>query len=275
MLALLISITVSAALAITGLSLDMGTGATVAMAIAGLILPQLGIGLVLRRKTSAVTEELQNMMLKGQKQLQMKMNQFQFKQAGNPKMIQRQLERDQQELCKKALAFTDRFEPFRKWNLLMNKQISTMRMQFLYQLKEFGKVDELLAQNLLKRPMLMEPMLVAMKMARQFKNDNAEGAEKTFKRHVKWFRGDRGTLLYALMSWIYMKQGESEKARELLLKGKEVTADEVLARNWEMLSNGKDKSFSNSGLGEEWFGLHLEPLPAPKQKRVRMKGRRM
>ena len=116
--------------------------------------------------------------------------------------------------------------------------------------------------------------MVAMKMARQFKNKDVKGAEKTFKRHIAWFRGDRGTLLYGVMSWMYLKEGESEKARQLLLKGKEATADDVLARNWELLSNCKDKSFSNAGLGDEWFGLYLEAPPAPKQQRMRQKGAR-
>jgi len=116
---------------------------------------------------------------------------------------------------------------------------------------------------------MTEPMQVAMKMARHFKNKDFEGAEKTFNRRIKWFRADRGTLLYAVMTWIYMKQGETEKARQLLLKAKENTADPVFARNWELLSNLKEKKFSNAGLGDEWFGLYLENPPAPKQQRVR------
>lgn len=158
---------------------------------------------------------------------------------------------------------------------MMGRQIATMRVQFLYQLKEFKQVDEILAtKGLFSKPLLMEPLLVSMKMARQFKNKEMEAAEKTFKRRIIWFRGYRGTLLYGVMSWMHMKNGAPEKARELLIKGKEVTGDEVLARNWELLANGKDKKFSNAGLGEEWFSLYLENPPAPKQQRVRAKGGR-
>ena len=105
-------------------------------------------------------------------------------------------------------------------------------------------------------------------MARQYKNGDVAGAEKTFKSRVKWFRGNRGTLLYGLMSWIYMQQGESEKARQLLVKAKDLTADKTLASNWELLSNNKDAAFSNAGLGEEWYGLYLENPPVPKQQRM-------
>jgi len=54
-----------------------------------------------------------------------------------------------------------------------------------------------------------------------------------------------------------------------LNKAKGSTGNETLATNWEMLSNCKEKSFSNAGLGEEWYGLYLENPPNPKQQRMR------
>ena len=156
----------------------------------------------------------------------------------------------------------------------MGRQIATMRLQFQYQLKDFAAADKLLANaGLFTGPIMMEPLTVAMKMARQYKNGDAVAAEKTFKSRVKWFRGSRGTLLYGLMSWIYMQQGEAEKARQLLFKAKDITADKTLAGNWELLSNCKEKSFSNAGLGEEWYSLYPEAPPMPKQQRIRMNAR--
>jgi hypothetical protein len=70
-----------------------------------------------------------------------------------------------------------------------------------------------------------------------------------------------------------MQQGEAEKARQLLAKAKEITADKTLAANWELLANNKDKQFSNAGLGEEWYGLYLEAPPLPKQQRIRVDAR--
>jgi hypothetical protein len=199
-----------------------------------------------------------------------KVQQFQSKPGGNIKQLQRQIEADQKVVYKQGLDFTKRLEPFKKWSPLMGRQIATMRLQFLYQLKEFDQADEILSvKGLFKGPMMMEPMTVAMKMARQYKNKDVAGAEKTFKRRIKWFRGDRGTLLYGLMSWIFVKEGESEKARQLLTKAKDTTGNETFAQNWERLSNDKVKNFSNSGLGDEWYGLYLENPPAPKQQRVR------
>jgi len=270
MLALLISLLVSFLCSMACVTNNLGRGAAIACGITSFFVALFLIGFLVRKKSEKVKGELETMLMAGQKRLNHKIQQFQNKPGGNIKLIQRQIEQDQGVLVKQALDFTQHFEPIKKWNLLMGRQIATMRLQFLYQLKEFENVDKIFAaRGLLSGPLMMEPLPVAMKMARQFKNKETASAEKTFKRHIKWFRGDRGTLLYGLMSWIYVKDGEVEKARQLLLKGKENTENEVLARNWEVLSNNKVKNFSNAGLGEEWYGLYLEKPPTPKQKRVR------
>ncbi|QHI68954.1 hypothetical protein [Tichowtungia aerotolerans] len=270
MVTILISVMIMVAAVVACVVSNLSTGETIAAGIAGFFVPQVLIGLITRKRIGKVQSALQEQLALGQKKINRKVQQFQTRPGGNIKQIQRQLEADQKVLITDALAFIDRFEPFKKWSLLMGRQIATMRMQFLYQLKEFEAVDQILAaKGLLKGPIMMEPMTVAMKMARQYKQDDLAGLEKTFKRHVKWFRGGKGTLLYAVMSWVYMKKDESEKARQLLIKGKEATGDETIARNLEMLSNNKDKHFSNAGLGDEWYSLYLENPPAPKQQRIR------
>ena len=277
MLSLLISILASIALvgALTASGVNRPT--TIFFGIAGFIASFILVGFLVRKKVEKVQNELQGIMQGGQQRMNRKVHQFQSKPNGNIKLIQRQIEADQKVIYKQALDFTQRLEPFRKWSFLMGRQIVTMRLQFLYQLKEFGQVDEIFAaKGIFKSPMMMEPMTVAMKMARQYKNKDMAGVEKTFKRRIKWFRGDRGTLLYGLMSWIFVKEGDPEKARQLLIKAKDATGNETFTRNWEWLSNDKVKSFSNAGLGEEWYGLYLENPPTPKQQRMRgnAKGRR-
>jgi len=269
MFSLLVSAVVS--LAIFGVlqATQIKSGTTVFFTILGFIASYYATGFLVRKKITAVQNELQELLKAGQQRMNRKIQQFQNKPGGNIKLIQRQIEEDQKAVIKEALHFSQRLEPFKKWNLLMGRQITTLRLQFLYQLKEFKQVDEILSGSWFKGPLMMEAMTVAMKMARQYKNGDLAGAEKTFKRHIKWFRGSRGTLLYGLMSWIFMKQGETEKARLLLLKAKEITYNETLAYNWERLSNSREKNFSNAGLGEEWYGLYLENPPVPKQQRMR------
>lgn len=269
MFALLISLIFSAAALTACIVFHVGLGGAIVSGVAGLLFPLFLIGYIVRKKVAAVQNGLEEMLMGNHKQMNRRVQLFQGKPGGNIKQLQRQLEADQKAVIMQALEWIQRFGPFKKWNLLMGRQMATMRLQFLYQLKDFQAVDQILATGgLFTGPMMIEPMVIAMKMARQYKRDDVAGAEKIFKRRIKWMRGNRGTLLYGLMSWIYMQQGESEKARSLLLEAKEITADETLAHNWEMLSNNRVSAFSNSGLGDEWYGLYLESPPIPKQQRI-------
>lgn len=274
MLSLLISALVATALAVAMDASLASTGAIVffsTIAFAGTFFL---VGFLVRKKMSKAQGALQDSMQAAQRRMKRKVQQFQNKPGGNVKQIQRQLELDQKAMLKEGLELTKGLEPFRKWSILTGRQIATMRMQFHYQLKEFDQVDEILTTcGFLRGPMMMDPMAVAMRMARCYQNDDLEGAKKLFKRKIKWFRGDRGTLLYGLMSWIYVKVGESDEARRVLLKAKEVTGVETFSRNWEHLSNNREKSFSNAGLGDEWYSLYLETPPVPKQQRQRANGR--
>lgn len=276
MLSLLLSVLVSTVVVIALHASHVNRGTTIFFGIVGFIAAYYLIGFLIRKKITKAQKELEEIMKAGQQRISRKIQQAQSRPGANVKLLQRQIEGDQKAIVKEALQFVDRFEPFKKWNLVMGRQIATMRLQFLYQLKEFEQVDELFAsQGLFKGPMMVEPMMVAMKMARLYKHGDVAGAEKTFKRKIKWFRGDKGTLLYGLMSWILVKEDKLEEARQLLQKGNEATHNETLAFNWERLCNDKPKSFSNEGLGDQWYGLYLENPPAPKQQRVRAaKGRR-
>jgi hypothetical protein len=270
MLSLLISLIGTAAVVAACVASNFSTAETSGAGIAAFLLLNIVIGFIVRERISKVQAGLQQILEQGQQRMNRKVQMFQSKPGGNIKQIQRQLEADQKTLLTDALDFVDRLKPFKKWSLFIGRQIATMRMQFLYQLKEFEKADQILSTaGLLTGPVLLEPVAVAMQMARQYKTEGVEKVEKTFKRRIKWFRGNRGTLLYGLMSWVYVTEGDAEKARQLLIKGKEVTGNETLGRNLEMLSNNKAKSFSNAGLGEEWYGLYLESPPAPKQQRMR------
>lgn len=269
MVSLLISIGIW--LLISGACISSGVkNGSIIYGMLGFILSLVVISLLTRRKFKAINSEMQEVLGAGQKRIQHKLHQFQSKPGGNPRLIQKQLEADQHALFRQALDFTQKFEAYRKWNMLMGKQISTMRLQFLYQLKEFEEVDQIFAKNMFSSPILSDPLLVAMKMARQYMNKNIAGAEKTFKRYSRWYRDDRGAMLWGLMSWIYVKNGKVDDARELLNKAKDKMFNETLNRNWEMLANNREKSFSNSGFGDQWYSLYLENPPAPKQQRMRM-----
>lgn len=274
MLSLLISAFVSIALASALIASQVSTGAWVTFSTIGFVGTFYLVGFVVRKKMAKAQGDLQESMQVAQRRMKLKVQQFQNKPGGNYKQLQRQLEADQKVMFKQGLELTKRLEPFRKWSLLTGRQIATMRLQFHYQLKEFEQVDEILATcGFLRGPMMIDPMTAAMRMARCYKNDDLAGAKKVFKSRVRWSRGDRGTILYGLMSWIYVKVGEPDEARRVLLKAKDVTGVETFTRNWEHLSNDRVKSFSNAGLGDEWYSLQLETPPMPKQQRMCGNGR--
>ena len=274
MIILLISALVAAALAGALTSYQVSTGATVFFSMVGFFGTFFLVGFPVRKKMSKVQSELQESMQSAQRRMQRKVQNFQNKPGGNVKQMQRQLEVDQRAMLKEGLEFTKRLEPFRKWSLFTGRQIATMRFQFHYQLKEFDRVDEILASSgFLRGPMMMDPMTAAMRMARCYQNNDLEGAEKVFKRRIRWAWGDRGTVLYGLMSWIYVKVDKPDEARRVLLKAQKATGNEIFKRNWEHLSNDRAKKFSNAGLGDQWYSLYLETPPAPKQQRMRGNGR--
>ena len=99
MLALLISFIIS--ILITGACtiLDVKSG-SIAYGIVGFFVALILISVLIRKKIKAVNGELEVMMAVGQKRMNHKINQFQSKPGGNVNLIQRQLERDQQELFK-------------------------------------------------------------------------------------------------------------------------------------------------------------------------------
>ena len=264
MFSLIISIFTSAVAVVMCVQSQTNIGWTLVTAIAVFVATMVAISLGLRKKIQVVNEDLQGIMLGGQKRISQKVQAFQNKPGGDPRHMQRVIEKEQAECVEKALEFTANLEPFCKWNMLMPKQIATMRLQFNYQLKRYDAVDELMPKVL-----MMDPMTVAMCMARHYKNDDMAAMEKLFEKKIKRFKGAKGTLLYGLMSWAYVKKGEVNKAREVLFQGKEATGNETLRFNWEQLSNDRAKKFSNAGLGDEWYGLYLEAPKPPKQQRVR------
>ncbi|MCC5849385.1 MAG: hypothetical protein JJU29_14985 [Verrucomicrobia bacterium] len=270
MISLLISISIALAAIFSAIHLEFATFWVVLCGIGGYLAGTLLIGFIVRRRMSALQNEMQATMLVSQARIQRTIQQAQQNPGANPAVLQKQVELQQNKALTQALQELERLKPFQKWAITLGRQINTQRFQLLYQLKRFDEADEILAlRHPLKKPIMMEPTLVAMKMARVYKRGDLEGMEKLFHKQVRWMRGDRGALLYGLMSWAWVKKGETEKAFQLLATAKEKTENETLARNWEHLANERIKKFSNAGLGDEWFALYLEAAPKPKIQRQR------
>ncbi len=240
-----------------------GLGWSIASGVFTFLLGQILMAFWLRKKITLISNDIQKVLLDGQNTINKKVKKFQQKPSGNIKIIQRQIEKEQRKLFKKALEMTVAFEPYYKWSFLVKKQANTMRMQFHFQMKEFNEVDKLMPSVL-----LMDAVSFSMKMVRQYHNKD-EGLENTFEKGVRKFKKDNGVIIYALYSWILVKRREIEKAIEVLARGKGATEHELLARNWEFLVNKQIKQFSNAPLGDMWYSLYLEEY---RQKPVKVRG---
>lgn len=245
-------------------ALDLNVYWSIANGFIVFVIVQLVIGLLVRRKVNAVNNRVQGVMERAQNKINRKIQAYQHRPGGDPKSIQKMLEKEQTDAVREALRESEAMQPLFKWNLLLKKQIDTMRMMFYYQIREFGKVDELLP-----RCLMFDSRAVAFKLARMFKK-NDPGLEKFFKRKSRRAKGDDCALLYGAYSWMLVQRGEIDQALELLTLARKKTEHQTIIDNREKLANGKIKLFSNAGLGEMWYALYLEE-PKIKQQRVRQR----
>ena len=89
---------------------------------------------------------------------------------------------------------------------------------------------------------------------------------KVFAKKTKRLKDDDAALLYGLYSWILVKEGQTDKALNVLIEAKKKTSNETIIQNWEHLANGRIKQFSNAGLGDMWYSLYLEDAKIKPQK---------
>lgn len=264
MLAIILSLGIGAAAGIILFWVGFGPAMYITIAFLLFAVLQILTGLLIRKIVKKYTNEIQAVISGAQTKLNKKIQFFQQKPQGGIKTMQKLLEKDQHGFIREALDATKRFEKLYPWNVLLRKQVNTMRMQFYYQLKEFNKVDELIPKAL-----YMEPMSIAMRMSRLYKKDDASYKQIFYKKAQK-FKNENGIILYALYSWILVKKGNIEEAIKVLQKGKEKTGSEVLGKNLEYLVNGKENRFSNAEIGDLWYSLYLEEpkVQKPKQQMV-------
>ena len=193
------------------------------------------------------------------------MAQMQSRPMSSPKSAQQMLEKEQNQALRDALAITNKANPYFKWNFMLKRQINTMRMMLYYQLKEFKKVDPLIDKSF-----IMDGRSIAIKAVRMYKNQDP-AYDKYLAKKCRRAKGDDAVLLYALYSWILVKEEKYELASAILAQAKNRLDNPVLNANRENIVNGRIKHFSNANLGELWYSLYLEE-PKIKQQRVVQRG---
>jgi len=238
----------------------LGMPWAIVCAVGAMIVVNLAIGLLVRHKIAKINEAVQSVMEAGQKKLNRTAMSMQ-RSFGSVKAAQEMLGKVQARSLQEALEVTKRAEVYYKWNLLLKKQITTMQMMLYFQLKDYAMVDRLLPKCL-----LMDARSVAVKLIRLYKHDDLK-LDKFYARKSRKFKGDDIALLASTYAWIMVKKGRIDDAVAALVAARKVTDSQVVQENWERLSNGKVKQFSNAGLGDNWYSLYLEE-PKIKPQRV-------
>jgi len=227
---------------------------------AGFIAVALPITWLIRKRMEMIFNAVQGKIISSQEQLRRKILALQNKMQSGPK-FQAQIEKEQADSIREAIKMLDELKPIQKWNLLVLRQYNTFKGQMLFQIKDFEE-----AAPLLDKALVLEPLTLAMQMVLMYKKGDVKKLEKAFYKGTGRFKDEKGTLLYALYSWVLVAENRISEAVAILDEGRKKCESEVLQQNWDHLVNGRTKRFSNAALGEQWYALYLENPPQQKMK---------
>ncbi|MBO4287146.1 MAG: hypothetical protein J5985_03150 [Kiritimatiellae bacterium] len=212
-----------------------------------------GLGLYFQSRIKVIGMTLQEVMKSGQAKIQAMVNGWQMRPPGSVKQAQDSIQREQAKSADAALAVAAKLDRYNRWVPMMERQSAAIRLQLYWAKRDFRQVDALLPKAL-----MLDPMIVCMKIARMYVKGEKEGMEKLFTRTTARLRYGQGALLYALYSWILVKQGEIDAAHKILVHACEKMENATLKANRDNLANNRIAHFSNAGFGDEWYALLLE-----------------
>lgn len=249
-----------------GALLRFGAGCGAGWSVAGAFVAFFGLqffaGRLFRKRMAADMQAVQSILADGQKQIQQKVQRWQIRPPGSLRAAQDELAADMRVFVDKALRETEKLSRYRLWVPLVSRQTATAQLQLHWMVKNFDKVDELMP-----RAILADPSLVAMKMARMYmKGEDAGAIEKFYRKSVRRARYNANVLPAACMAWILLRKNDENGAFSVLTDALGNSDDATLKSNHAHLANNRAANFSNSGLGDAWYALHLEE-PKTRQPR--------
>lgn len=240
-----------------------GIGWGITCGVAGFAVAYLILSLVLRRFVMVRQMVIQNIMQDAQNKVNRQLELFNRRPPSSVNAAKQMLEKIQFDAIRKSLTEMDGFKKFYIWNMMLSRQINTMKVQLYYQLREYAKVDELLPKAI-----LFDPQSLAIKLARMYKKEDPK-LDKFFKLKCRRFKGENGAFLASVYAWIKLKQDDQTAALEALRHASKTSDNQVLLENIDRLVNGKIKHFSNSGFGDTWYVLALEEPKVKNQRQMR------
>ena len=265
MLSILIAVVIGVGIAIAMIVDQQHIAWSIVSGVAGYVVVQIIISLVLRKKINAVQAEIQAEMNADRERINRQLMTFQQRQPGNMNGLKQLADRLQSEVSKKLLTATERVKGFYPWSPMLYKQINAMKMQLYFQTRDYAEVDKLLPKS-----MLIDPLSLSIKLVRMYKNEDRE-LDSFYKKKCSRFKSDQGAFIACVYAWIKLKQQDVQSAVSALRSARKLSDHPVLVENLDKLLNDKKKDFSNAGFGEQWYALGLEEFK-PKAVRKRNNG---
>ena len=136
-----------------------------------------------------------------------------------------------------------------------------MKMQLLFQLGEYKKVDEIMPKCF-----LLDQQSLAIKLVRMYRNNDSK-LDSFFMKRCSRTKGEARAFLASVYAWMKVKQEQPEKALEALNLAKKVSDHPAVLSNIDNIANGRYRHYTNSGFGDLWYSLGLEEPKAAKPQR--------
>ena len=265
MLSILIALVIGAGIG-SAVGVDLqSTPWGVTCGIAGYVVTQIIISLILRKKINALQGALQEQMNADRERINRQLNTFQQRQPGNVNGLKQLADRLQAEVSRKLLDATAAFKVFYPWSPMLYKQINAMKLQLYSQLRNYEEVDRLLPKS-----MLLDPFSLAIKLVRMYRNEDKE-LDRFYNKKCSKFKSDQGAFIASVYAWMKLKQQNPQAALAALRSARKLSDHPVLIDNLDKLVNDRKKDYSNAGFGEQWYALGLEEFK-PKAIRRRNNG---
>ena len=222
MLSILIALIIGAGIG-SAVGIDLqSTPWGITCGVAGYIVTQIIISLILRKKINALQGGIQAEMNNDRERINRQLNTFQQRQPGNVSGLKQLADRLQNEVSQKLLSATEKFKVFYPWSPMLYKQINAMKMQLYFQLKNYEEVDRLLPKSL-----LLDPFSLAIKLVRMYRNEDKE-LDAFFNKKCRKFKGEQGAFIACVYAWMKLKQQNSQAAIAALRSAAKLSDHPVL-----------------------------------------------
>lgn len=237
---------------------------SVVSAVGAFAIFQIFFSLFIRKKIMAEMQSVQLILAEGQKKIQAKVQRWQLRPPGSIQAAQKEIADDMRVFVKEALAATEGLSKYRLFVPMIERQKATAQFQLNWMIKEFAKCDELMPKII-----MADPTLAAMKMARMYMlKKPLEEITAVYNKAARRVRYNQNVLLAACYTWILVKSEKIDEAFKAITEALKSSDNATLKSNHELLMNNRSAHFSNSGLGDQWYQLHLEE-PKVKMQRQR------